>query len=355
MSNSLKGRDLLVTTDWSKSELDQAIDLAIKLKKMGAASRSLDILKGKSVMLLFFRPSTRTRMSFTAAGQELGGFVQVPAPSEIRLTLEKKATSLEASESVKDTALVIERYVDAVAIRAPAVPILDDKGIPRPGGGDAVLREYADYTKVPVINMSSCLHHPTQGIGDMMTMKESLGDVKGKKLVVMWAYTSLLRNMTAVQEVALIGSTYGMNVTVAYPEGYDFDPSVMSLIKRETGKSGEKFEISHDYKKALEGADIVYPRNWWSLNAYVNTREEEQRLAAKHKDWRMTDSLLRLTNNARYMHPMPFERGAEVDDSVADGPNSVIYDQAENLTHARKAVLALIMADEGSLDSILNQ
>jgi N-acetylornithine carbamoyltransferase len=355
MSNSLKGRDLLVTTDWTKSELDQAIDLAIKFKKMGAASRSLDILKGKSVMLLFFRPSTRTRMSFTAATQELGGFVQVPAPSEIRLTLEKKATSLEASESVKDTALVIERYVDAVAIRAPAVPILDDKGIPRPGGGDAVLREYADYTKVPVINMSSCLHHPTQGIGDMMTIKEKLGEVKGKKLVVMWAYTSLLRNMTAVQEVAIIGSTYGMNVTIAYPEGYDFDPSVMSLVKRETAKSGGKLEISHDYKKALEGADIVYPRNWWSLNAYVNTKEEEQRLAARHKDWRMTDSLLRLTNNARYMHPMPFERGTEVDDSVADGPNSVIYDQAENLKHARKAVLTSVLSEGSEIEKILKR
>lgn len=355
MSNSLKGRDLLITTDWTKAELDQTIDLAIKLKKMGAAARSLDVLKGKSVMLLFFRPSTRTRMSFTAAVQELGGFVQVPAPSEIRLTLEKKATSLEASESVKDTALVIERYVDAVAIRAPAVPILDEKGIPRPGGGDAVLREYAEYTKVPVINMSSCLHHPTQGIGDMMTMKENLGDVKGKKLVVMWAYTSLLRNMTAVQEVAIIGSTCGMNVTIAYPEGYDFDPSVMSLIKRETARSGGKLEIAHDCKKALEGADIVYPRNWWSLNAYVNTREEEQRLSAKHKDWRMTDSLLRLTNNARYMHPMPFERGTEVDDSVADGPNSVIYDQAENLKHARKAILVSVLSESGVIESILKR
>jgi len=354
MTNSLKGKDLLVTSDWAKSELDQVLDLAFKFKKMGAPSRSLDILKGMALLLLFFRPSTRTRMSFTAAMQELGGFVQCPAPTELRMTLEEKATTLEASESLKDTALVIERYVDAVAIRAPAVPIPDEAGALRPGGGDAVLRRYADYTKVPVINMSSCLHHPTQGIGDMMTMQECLGDVKGKKIVVMWAYTSLLRNLTAVQEVAIIAATYGMNVTTAYPEGYDFHPSVTSLIQRETAKSGGKFEISHDYKKALEGADIVYPRNWWSLNAYVNTREEEQRLAAKHMDWRLTDSLLRLTNNARFMHPMPFQRGAEVDDSVADGPNSVIYDQAENLKHGRKAVLALLMAESGSLESILS-
>ena len=355
MMSSLKGRDLLVSTDWNKSELDLALDLALKFKKMGAASRCLDILKGKSTLLLFFRPSTRTRLSFTVGMQELGGFVQIPSPSDTRLTLEKKATTLEASESLKDTALVVERYVDAVGIRGPSYPIPDENGVPRAGGADVTQREYANCTRVPVINMSSCLHAPTQGMADMMTMKESLGDVKGKKLVVMWAYTSLLRNLVASQEVALIGATYGMNVTIAYPEGHDFHPATMSLIRGEIAKSGGKLEISHDYKKALEGADTVYARNWWSHDYYINSREEEQRLAAKHKDWRLTESLLKLTNNARFMNPMPFERGAEVDDGVADGPNSVVYDEAENLKHVRKAVLALVLSESGTIESILKR
>jgi N-acetylornithine carbamoyltransferase len=128
----------------------------------------------------------------------------------------------------------------------------------------------------------------------------------------------------------------------------------MSLIRKECSDAGCKFEISHDLKRAVEGADVVFPRNWWSPRYYVSTKEEEKRLAAKYKDWRLTESLLKLTNNARFMHCMPFDRGNEVDDSVADGPNSVIYDQAENLLHVRKAFLTLLLAESGYMEHILD-
>jgi len=348
MATNFKGRDFLSTSDWGKSELDQILDLAFKLKKMGTASRSLDILKGKTLLLLFFRPSTRTRISFTAAMQQLGGFVQSPDPGDLRLSLEEKPG---AGESLKDTALVVERYVDAVGMRIGG-PVPGKDGEPVPGLGDAVLRKYADYTKVPVINLASDLHHPTQAMADVMVMKESLGDLSGKKLVVMWAYSPLLRNLTSTQQDALIAATYDMNVTVVHPEGYDLDSSVMELTRKECAKTGRKFEISRDLKKAMEGADVVFPRNWWSSRYYMNTKDEEKRLAAQHKDWRLTESLLKVTNNARFMHVMPFDRGNEVDDSVADGPNAVVYDQAENLLHARKAILASLIADSSLLESI---
>ena len=348
MTNTLKGRDILATSDWAKSELDQVLDLAFKLKQMGAASRSLDILKGKTLLLLFFRPSTRTRISFTAAMHQLGGFVQCPEPSDLRLSLEEKPGS---GESIKDTARVVERYVDAVGIRVGA-PILDETGAPKPGGGDAIMRRFADYTKVPVINLSSCLHHPTQALADMMVMKENLGDVRGKKAVMMWAYSPSLRNLPSPMSCALISATYGMDVTIAHPEGYDLEPSVISLVQKECTKANRKFEISHDLKSALKGADAVFPRNWWSPRYYSNTKDEEQRLAAQHKDWKLTESLLRLTNNARFIHVMPFDRGNEVDDSVADGPNSVVYDQAENLLHTRKAFLVSLIADSSSLEGV---
>jgi ornithine carbamoyltransferase len=348
MKNILKGRDILATSDWAKSDIDRVLDLAGKLKQMGAASRSLDILKGKTLLLLFFRPSTRTRISFTAAMQQLGGFVQCPDPGDLRLSLEEKPGS---GESLKDTACVVERYVDAVAIRVGG-PIPDETGVPKPGLGDAIMRKFADYTKVPVINLGSDLHHPTQAIADIMVMKENLGDVRGKKIVMMWAYSPLLRNLVSPLSDALISATYGMDVTVAYPEGYDSDPSVMSLAQKECTKAGGKFEISHDLKSALKGADVVFPRNWWSPRYYMNTKDEEQRLAAKCKDWRLTQSLLQGTNNARFIHVMPFDRGNEVDDSVADGPNSVVYDQAENLLHVRKALLALLLAESSSLENI---
>jgi len=341
MTDTLQKRDVLATCDFTKDELDQVLNLAFKFKQMGVASRSLDILKGKSLFLLFFRPSTRTRTSFTAAMQQLGGFVQCPDPSDMRLSLEDKPG---VGESLKDSARVIERYVDAVGIRL-LVPISGETGAPRPGGGDAVMRKFADYTEVPVINLASCLHHPTQALADIMVMKEKLGDVRSKKLVIMWGYSPIIRSWPSPMSCGLVSATYGMDVTFAYPEGYDLDSSVVSLIQRECANTGRKFEISHDLKSALKGADAVFPRNWWSPHYYSNTKEEEQRLAARYKDWRLTESLLRVTNNARFIHVMPFDRGHEVDDSVADGPNSAVYDQAENLLHVRKAFLALLLAD----------
>lgn len=345
---NLKGKDMLATSDWEKSELDQLLDIAFKLKRMGEASCSLDILKGKTLLLLFFRSSTRTRLSFVAAMQQLGGFVQCPDPSDLRLSMEEKPG---VGESLKDTALVAERYVDAVGVRlADTIP--DESGTPRPAGDD-IKRKLADYTKVPVINLGGSLHHPTQALADIMVMKENLGDLRGKKIVMMWAYSPLLRNMVSPQTDALISATYGMNVTIVHPEGYDLDSSVMSLTQKECDKTGGKLEISCDLKKALEGADVVFPRNWWSSRYYVNKRDEEQCLAAQHKEWKLTESLLKVTNNARFIHVMPFDRGNEVDDSVADGPNSVVYDQAENLLHVRKAILASVLVDTSVIEKYL--
>jgi ornithine carbamoyltransferase len=348
MKEGLKGKDILATNDWGRDDLDRVLNLALRFKRMGAASRSLDLLRGMSLLLLFFRPSTRTRLSFTAAMHQLGGFVQCPDPGELRLSLEEKPGT---GESLKDTARVVERYVDAVAIRVGG-PVPGKNRAPRPGRGDAIMRKFSEYTRVPVLNMGSDLHHPTQALADLMVMKESLGDVRGKKIVVMWAYSPLLRNLVSPQSTALIGATYGMDVTLAYPEGYDLDSSIMSITRNESVKAGGKFEISHDFRRALEGADVVFPRNWWSPRYYVHTKDEELRLSAQHRDWKLTETALKITNNARFIHVMPFDRGNEVDDRVADGPNSVVYEQAENLLHVRKAFLALLMAKSDRLKHI---
>jgi len=271
------------------------------------------------------------------------------------LTFEEQPTSLEASESPKDTALVLERFVDAIGMRIGG-PVPDKTGVPKPGRGDMILRKFADYMKIPVINLSSDLYHPTQALADIMILKETkgdvMGDVSGRKLVVMWAYSPLLWDWTPVHADPLVAATYGMDITMVYPEGYDLDPSVMSTVQQTCSKSGRKLEISHNLKNGLEGADAVFARNWWSPNYYMNTKEEERRLAAQHKDWRLTEPLLRVTNNACFINPMPFHRGTEVDSSVADGSNSVVYDQAENLLHVRKAILASLMADSSVLESI---
>lgn len=345
MTNPLLGKDIIATNDWTKDELDQVLDLAYKFKKKRAVTRCLNMLRGKTLLLLFFRSSTRTMLSFTAAMEELGGFVQCPNTSDLRLDLEEKPGG---GESIKDTARVVERYVDAVGIRL-LVPLIDKNGTPREGGGDAIIRRFAGYTRVPVINMSSSMHHPTQAMADVMVMQENLGDLNGKKLAIMWAYSPYLRHWATPQTDALISATYGMNVSIAYPEGYDLDSETMSLVQRECAATGTKFEITHDPKAVLEGADVVFPRNWRSPKYYVHTREEEELLAGQHKDWRFTESLLKITNNARFMHVMPFDRGNEVDDSIADGPNSIVYDQAENLLHVRKAFLSLLLLEDLSV------
>jgi ornithine carbamoyltransferase len=344
----LKGRDVLNTHEWKKAELDQILDLAFRFKRMGERARSLQILRGKTLLLLFFRASTRTRISFTAAMEQLGGYVQCPDPSDLRLSLEERPG---AGESLKDTAKVVERYVDCVGIRLSG-PIPDKQGVPRPGFGDFIARKFAEYARIPVINLACDMQHPTQAMADIMVMQENLGDLTGKKFVAMWAYSPIVRHYTSTQADALIAATYGMNVTVVHPEGYDLDPETAELIKAESARGGGRFEISHDLKKAVEGADVVFPRTWVSPDFYIHTREEELRLSAKHRDWRLTEELMKLTNNARFIHVMPFDRGNEVDDAVADGPNSLVYDQAENLLHVRKAFLASILADASELEDL---
>lgn len=345
---NLKGRDVLSTHEWTKQELDQVLDLAFKFKAQGDKAKALEILKGKTLLLLFFRGSTRTRISFTAAMEQLGGMVQVPEPEGLRLSLEDKPG---VGESLKDTAKVTDRYVDCVGIRLSG-PIPDTKGVLRPGLGDAVTKQYAEFSDKPVINLACDMQHPTQAMADIMVMKESIGDLKGKKLVAHWAYSPIVRHYTSTQADALIAATYGMDVTVAYPEGYDLNPEMEALIREEAAKNGCRFEISHDLKQAVKDADFIFPRTWVSPNFYVHPREEELRMASRYKDWKLTEELLKRTNNARFIHVMPFDRGHEVDDSIVDGPNSVVYDQAENLLHVRKAYLASILAEVGVLKTI---
>ena len=349
MTNTLFGKDILATNDLTKDELYQLLDLSIRLKKKGVAARSLDILKGLTLLLLFFYPSTRTRISFTAAMHQLGGFVQCPAPGDLRLSLEEKPGT---GESIRDTALVTERYVDVLGIRhLTSTP--DENGVPRLGGGEAITRKFAELANIPVLSLASDMHHPTQAIADLMVMQESLGDVKRKKLVIMWTYTPLMRVQVSPISTMLIGGTYGMDVTCVYPEGYDLHPQLMAQVEAECQKGGGKLTYSHDLKSSLEGADVVYPRHWVTSDNYIHPKDEEVRLAAQHKDWRLTEAWLKETNNARFIHCMPFDRGNEVDDSVADGPNSVVYDQAENLLHVRKAsLLSTLVADENVLKSI---
>lgn len=336
--SSLYGKDLVCTQDWSVRELDEVLNLACELKKNRFSTTHLDILKGRTFLMFFYNPSVRTRQSFEGAATELGGHAQFLEPRAMRLK-----TKRSAGETIEDAAKVMSRYACGIGIR-----ILEDQ-VEAYGDGDALLREYAQHATIPIINMADDKFHPCQGLADVMGLREHLGtkDLKGKKLLQVWSHGALARSWCSIQESLLINSRFGMDVTLAHPEGYDLDPEVIEQVKANCQTSGARFEVIHDPVGGYNDADVVYARNWMSPNAYANgfNKEAEIEKALQYPEWICDEAKMRVSDNALFIHPMPVDRGHEVTDEVASGPRSIIYDVAENRLHVQKAVMAATMGE----------
>jgi len=333
---NLYGKHLLCTQDWSVEELEAVLGLAKKMKANRYSSKFTSLLQYKSFLMFFYNPSVRTRQSFEAAATELGGHAQFLEPKGMRLK-----TSKSAGETNEDAAKVMSRYGAGIGIR-----ILEDK-VSRYGEGHTLLKEYCEFGTMPVISMAHDKFHPCQGLADVQGAREHLGDLRGKKILVVWGHGALARSWCSVQESILINSRLGMDVTVAHPEGYDLDPEVIKLAKQNCKKNGTKFEITNDPYEGYRNAHIVYSRNWMSPKAYQNgefKKPEEVEKALKYPEWITDTKKMKLTKNALYTHPMPVDRGHEVTDEVCSGPRSIIYDVAENRLHAQKAIMALTMS-----------
>lgn len=330
---SLYGKDLITICDWKKDELDKVLNLAKDVKKNRFSPKYTKLLEGKTFLMVFYNPSLRTRISFEAAMTELGGHSQFLEPGKMRVKLK----GIEG-ETVKDSASVMARYAHGIGIR-----ILED-AVEKYGDGDLLLREYAKYTDIPIINMADDIYHPCQALADTMGVTEHLGDVKAKKLLMMWGYSPKMRSWCSVQSNLLISSRFGMNVTLAHPQGFDLDPNIIKTCKDYASKSGGSFEITHNFEEAFKGADVVYSRNWMSFRRYEIGDEAEKASYEKYRDWRCTKEFMKLTNDAYFIHPMPVDRGNEVDDEVVDSKKSIIYDIAENRLHVQKAVMILTMS-----------
>jgi N-acetylornithine carbamoyltransferase len=332
---NLYQRDLITTQEWSKAELEAILELAAKMKRDRFGPQYSNVLRGKTFFMFFYNPSVRTRQSFECAATELGGHAQFLEPGAMRL---KTATT--AGETIEDAAKVMSRYAAGLGIR-----ILEDK-VPYYGGGDELLREYAYWATIPIISMAHDKYHPCQGLADVMGWREHLGDLRGKRLLVTWGHGALARSWCSVQEALLIGSRFGMDVTLAYPEGYDLDPQVIEWTKENCTANGRTFETVHDVTSGYEGAHVVYSRHWMSPEAYGDGefhKQEEIAKALKYPAWICDAEKMALTDDALFTHPMPVDRGHEVTDEVASGPRSVIYDVAENRLHVQKALMALTM------------
>lgn len=334
--SKLFGKDLICSQEWSKEELIQVLELAEEMQKKRFNYRPL--LANRTFFMFFYNPSVRTRQSFECALTELGGHAQFLEPKTMRLK-----TSTTVGETVEDAARVMSRYACGIGIR-----ILEDK-VTRYGEGDELIREYARWADMPVISMAHDKFHPCQGLADVMGLRKHLGEnLKGKKLLLTWGHGALARSWSSAQESLLICSRFGMDIALAYPEGYDLDPEVIEETRGNCQANGSKFEVSYNPLEGYRGADVVYSRNWMSPDAYKDgmfLKEEEIKRAMEHREWICDFEKMKLTARALFIHPMPVDRGHEVTDEVVSGSRSIIYDIAENRLHIQKAVLALLTSD----------
>ncbi|MDA3792042.1 MAG: ornithine carbamoyltransferase [Elusimicrobia bacterium] len=332
------GKDLITTQDWSREELLEAIELAEEMQKKRFSPEFTGTLDYKSFLMFFYNSSVRTRQSFEIAATELGGHALFLEPSAMRLK-----TKDSAGEIVEDAAGVMSRYGVGLGIR-----ILEDK-IAEYGQGDALLREYAKYSDIPIISMAHDRFHPCQGLADVMGYRKHLGkDLKGKTITHVWGHGALSRSHCSVQESMLINSRMGMNVRVAHPKGYELDEEVIEWTKKNCAENGTEFELSNDPAETYDNADVVYSRNWMSTEAYSGgefQKQDEIKKALKYTDWICDEEKMKRSNNGLFSHPMPVDRGHEVTDEVASGDRSIILDIAENRLHVQKAVMALTMGE----------
>ncbi|MHA1481635.1 MAG: ornithine carbamoyltransferase, partial [Candidatus Thorarchaeota archaeon] len=256
--NSLHGRDLLCTQDWTIEELEKTLDLAFEMKANRYDHPMSNILDKRTFFMFFYNPSVRTRQSFEAAATELGGHAQFLEPKSMRLK-----TAKTAGETVQDGAEVMSRYAVGVGIR------ILETALTHYGGGQELLEEYAKYSSVPIVSMAHDKFHPCQGLADVMGYRMHGGkDLKGKKILQVWGKGALVRSWCSIQESILINSRLGMDVTLAYPKGYDLDPEVYKACEENANAAGGRFEIVHDMEEGYENADFVYSRNWMTSDFY---------------------------------------------------------------------------------------
>lgn len=326
ITRALKGRDFISLMDFTKEELETMLEVAFDLKRRAAVGEFPDLLYKKTLGMLFAKPSTRTRVSFETAMTQLGGHAQYYTPETLQLA---------HKETMEDTARVLSRYIDGLVIRL--------YGLEKYGDARRILRSMADNATIPIINALDDKEHPCQIMADIMTMREKFGnDLKGKKIVMSWAYSERIKSAGVPQTMLIAAAILGFDITLAYPPKYDVDPEYLEFAKKEAEKSGAKIEITHDIYEAAEGAHVIYAKSWGS---FLMSKEEDKEYRKQFKeDWCISEKHFEKADpNAVFMHCLPADRGLEVTDEVIDGPRSIVYDEAENRLHIQKAILALIM------------
>ncbi len=325
MSKPMRGRHFIDTQEWSDREIELLIETSADLKRKFHRDEPHALLRDRTLFMLFFEQSTRTRNSFEAGMTQLGGHAHDLTPEKLQVS---------HGETAKDTALVLSRYGHGIAIRNCDW-----------GKGNTFIRDVAAISRVPVINMQCDRYHPCQAVADLMTVREKFGaDLRGRRIAVTWTYApNYVRPLSVPQSEILIMTRAGLDVVLAHPPEFRLEPEILAQAAANAARMGTRFEVVDDMDAAFTGASVVYPKSWGCL-VHEPRREAAVKTIEKYPGWICDERRMRLARpEAIYMHPLPASRGLEVADAVIDGPQSAVWDQAENRLHTAKGLMALTM------------
>lgn len=309
---SLYGRDFLSIHDWSREELEQVLQLAAELKQKQKRREEHHLLKGKTLGMIFQKSSTRTRVSFETGMWQLGGQA---------LFLSSQDLQIGRGEPVKDTARVLARYLDGIMIRTFS---------------HAEVEELAAYADIPIINGLTDLLHPCQAMADLFTILEHKGTLQGLKL----AYIGDGNNM--VHSLLHGCAKFGLDISVATPTAYAPNAGIVAEAKAEAASSGSRIVLTQDVLEAAAGADVLYTDVWASMGM----ESEQVARKAVFKNYQINQQVLAAADSkAIVLHCLPAHRGEEITEDVIEGPQSVVFDEAENRLHVQKAIMALVMGE----------
>jgi N-acetylornithine carbamoyltransferase len=329
--------NFLTTEDFDRNALDQLIERARRFKKGDDPSKVLD---GKSIALVFFNPSLRTRASMQVGIYELGGNAVLLEPGGTSWTLEHREGAVmdgDKTEHIAEFVRVLERYCVAIGVRTFAA--LKNWSEERT---DPILNAFAKYASVPIINLESAMHHPCQALADMMTIREKLGDGR-KRVVLTWAWHPKALPMAVPNSFALAAGQMGHDVVIAHPKGYELDEHLIEVTREKATASGGSLEVVHDIEAAFEGAEVIYAKSWGSKNFYGNSEQDIVNRWQYRNKWIVDEAKMARTDDAIFMHCLPVRRNVIVTDAVMDSASSVVIDEAENRLHVQKAMMARLL------------
>ena len=332
-------KHFLNTQDLTRAELDALLADAARFKREKLGEQ----MKGRSIALVFFNPSLRTRTSFELGAFQMGGHAVVLQPGKDAWPIEFDLGTVmdaDSEEHIKEVAQVLSRYVDLIAVRA--FPKFVDWSVDRQ---DKVLRAFATFSRVPVINLET-ITHPCQELAHALALQEKFGtsDLRGKKYVLTWTYHPKALNTAVANSALTIATRMGMDVTLLCPTPeYVLDERYMGWAEQNVRESGGSLRVSHDIDAAYRGADVVYAKSWGALPYFGNWAEEKP-IRDQYKHFIVDEAKMALTNDGVFSHCLPLRRNIKATDAVMDSPACIAIDEAENRLHVQKAVMAALLA-----------